>query len=319
MKILLTGASGFVGSAFMKLAAGLPEIEVHGIGRREMPFANYTRHDLVKPLELDFTPEVVIHAAARSLPWGSRAEFQAQNVTATAQVIDFCRRRQVPGLVYVSSSSVFYREEDQEGINEDSPIGPQFVNEYARTKYQGERLVREYEGRWVILRPRAVFGPGDTVLFPRILAAALAGKMYRLTRDGPPARGDLIYIETLCRYLLRAAVDPEIRGEFNLTNDHPIEIEAFLWQIFRRLGIEVPERRLSAARALQVATGIEWFYRIFRPRTEPPITRFGIGVLAYSKTFDVSKSLAALGPPSVSLEDGVEAFICWQKENLSPP
>ncbi len=319
MKILLTGASGFVGGAFMRLAAGHPEIEVHGIGRRAMPFVNYTRHDLVEPLELDFTPDVVIHAAARSLPWGSRAEYHAQNVAATRQVTEFCQRKKVGNLVYVSSSSVFYREEDQEGMTEESPIGPEFVNDYARTKYEGECLVREFEGRWVILRPRAVFGPGDTVLFPRILAAALAGKMYRLTRNGPPARGDLIYIDTLCSYLLRAAVDPEIRGEFNLTNHHPIEIEAFLWEIFRRLGIEVPERRLSAAGALQVATGIEWFYRIFRPRTEPPITRFGIGVLAYSKTFDVSKSLAAFGPPAVSLEEGVESFIRWQKQNMPPP
>lgn len=319
MKILLTGASGFIGGSFMKLAAAHPEIEVHGIGRRAMPFENYTRHDLVVPMELDFVPDVVIHAAARSLPWGSRAEFYAQNVTATGQVIEFCRRKQVGNLVYVSSSSVFYREEDQEEMNEDSPIGPEFVNHYARTKYEGERLVRKFEGRWVILRPRAVFGPGDTVLFPRILSAALAGKMYRLTREGPPARGDLIYIDTLCEYLLRAAVDPQIKGEFNLTNDHPIEIEAFLWEIFHRLGIEVPKKRLSAARALQVATGIEWFYRIFRPRTEPPITRFGIGVMAYSKTFDVSKSLASFGPPAVGLEEGVEAFVRWQKENMPPP
>jgi len=113
-----------------------------------------------------------------------------------------------------------------------------------------------------------------------------------------------------------AALDPGIQGEFNLTNDQPIEIEAFLWDIFRRLGIAVPEKTLSCKKALIVATAIEWFYKIFLPHCEPPITRFGIGVLAYTKTFNVAKALKILGPPSVSLEQGVEEFVRWQKSQM---
>jgi nucleoside-diphosphate-sugar epimerase len=316
MKILLTGASGFVGSSFLKRFSERSNLEIHGTGRRPAPFPNYTRHDLTNPLHLDFTPDVVIHAAARALPWGSRADFHAQNVTATANVLDFCRRRNVLNFVYLSSSSVFYREADQENMTEATSIGPDFVNDYARTKYEGELLVRNFPGRRVILRPRAVFGPGDTVLFPRLLAAAQAGKMYRFDRPGPPARGDLIYIDTLCEYMLTAATNSSVQGEFNLTNGKPIEIESFLFGIFAQLGIPLPSKSLSCQRALQIATAIEWFYKVFLPRREPPITRFGIGVLAYSKTFDISKSLASLGPPAVSLQEGVEAFIRWQKKHM---
>lgn len=317
MKILLTGASGFVGSSFLRRFAGRTDLEIHGTGRRPMPFPNYTRHDLTEPFDLDFTPDVVIHAAARALPWGTHADFHDQNVRATAHVLDFCKRRGVGHFVYLSSSSVFYREADQEAMTEATPIGPDFVNHYARTKYEGELLVRDFPGRSVILRPRAVFGPGDTVLFPRLLAAARAGKMYRFDRPGPPARGDLIHIDTLCEYMLRAAMDPSVKGDFNLTNGEPVEIESFLFGIFERLGIPVPTRHLDCRQALRLATAIEWFYKILLPRHEPPITRFGIGVLAYSKTFDVSKSLAALGPPAVSLKDGVEAFVLWQKEQMA--
>lgn len=316
MKILLTGASGFVGSSFFGMMKDRPGIRIHGVGRRPMPFAEYTQCDLTVPFDLDQSPDVVIHGAARSLPWGKAEEFHRQNVTATRNVIDFCERKGVKHLVYISSSSVFYREQDQEGMTERTPIGPEFVNHYARTKYEGECLVRNFPGRSVILRPRAVFGPGDTVLFPRILAAALAGKMYRFERDGPPVKGDLIYIDTLCEYMLRAAVDPAVEGDFNLTNNEPVEIEPFLWGIFERLGIRFPEKKMSCEKALKVATAIEWFYKIFLPRTEPPITRFGIGVLAYSKTFDASKTLRVLGPPAVDLQSGVEAFIRWQKENM---
>ena len=63
-----------------------------------------------------------------------------------------------------------------------------------------------------------------------------------------------------------------------------------------------------------LAVLIESFYKRVLPWKEPPITRFGVGVLGYSKTFNVSKCLDILGPPSVSLEEGFERFICWQKE-----
>ncbi|WP_193213873.1 NAD-dependent epimerase/dehydratase family protein [Luteolibacter marinus] len=313
-RILVTGASGFVGGSFCRRFADRDDLEIRGLGRRATELPGYVRADLTRPLELDWTPDVVIHAAARSSPWGSLAEFRLQNVTATRHVRDFCVARGVPKLIYISSSSVFYRECDQEGMTEDSPIGPGYVNHYARTKSEGEEVVRGFPGSWCILRPRAVFGAGDTVLFPRILRAAREGRMAAISRPGPPATGDLICIESLCDYLLRAAIDPAVDGEINLTNNQPVEIQAFIADIFRRLDIPPPTRRISRDRALVIATLIEWFYKGFRSTTEPPITRFGIGVLGYSKTFDVAKCLRVLGPPSVSLEEGVDRFIRWQKE-----
>ena len=60
----------------------------------------------------------------------------------------------------------------------------------------------------MILRPRAVFGPGDTVLFPRVLTAARKGRLPLLVSDGPPPQGDVIYIDNLCHYMLQAATRP---------------------------------------------------------------------------------------------------------------
>jgi nucleoside-diphosphate-sugar epimerase len=53
---------------------------------------------------------------------------------------------------------------------------------------------------------------------------------------------------------------------------------------------------------------------VLRLSGEPPITRFGVGVFAWSKTFDITRALTDLGPPSVSLADGIEAFVRWQRE-----
>jgi 2-alkyl-3-oxoalkanoate reductase len=313
-KILITGASGFVGSSFCRQFAARDDVEILGLGRRETDLPRYVRADLAQPLTLDWHPDVVIHAAARASPWGSLSEFRRQNVQATRHVLDFCIERGVRKLVYVSSSSVFYREEDQLNMTEDSPIGPKFVNHYARTKYEGEQIIRSLPGAWAILRPRAVFGPGDTVLFPRLLSAAREGRMASITRPGPPVVGDLIFIDSLCDYLMRAALDPALTGEFNLTNNQPVPIQAFIADLYARLDLPPTQRNIPRSKAMLIATAIEWFYKGFLPWKEPPITRFGVGVLSYSKTFDVTKSLCALGQPSVDLFEGLERFIRWQKE-----
>jgi 2-alkyl-3-oxoalkanoate reductase len=314
MKILVTGASGFVGRRFVERIRTRPGVTVHGVGRRRLADAGYTSLDLAEPFDLPFAPDVVIHAAARATPWARRHDYERDNVLATSRVIDFCRRRGLPRLIYVSSSSVYYRPEHQVGLTEASPIGPRFMNDYAATKYAGEELVRAYSGSWVIARPRAVFGPGDTVLFPRILAAARAGKLPLITTAGPPAIGDLIYIDTVFDYLFTIATQAQVGESYNLTNNEPVVIQDFLLDVFARLGLPAPSRRLSLRTAMAAATVTEAVYRILRLPGEPPVTRFGVGVFAWSKTFDVTRALTDLGPPSVTLADGVAAFVRWQQE-----
>lgn len=316
-KILITGASGFVGGSFCFQHARREDVEIRGLGRREMDLPGYIRADLTQPLQVDWSPDVVIHAAARSSPWGGLAEFHRQNVLATKHVLDFCEAKNVRKLIYISSSSVFYREGDQLGMTEETPIGPDFVNHYARTKFEGEDVVRGFSGEWCVLRPRAVFGPRDTVLFPRLLRAARQGRMVTITRPAPPAVGDLIYIETLCDYMLRAALDPAVTGEFNLTNNEPVELQAFIADIFSRLGLPPVKRAIPKKKAMCVAWALEKVFGLLMPWKEPPITRFGVEVLSSSKTFDVSKCLRVLGPPSVGRKEGLRRFINWQQQQSS--
>jgi 2-alkyl-3-oxoalkanoate reductase len=208
--ILITGSSGFIGSQLCRYLVGLGHI-VYGIGRRPMPNTTYKyiQHDLAQPLHLNLKPDIVIHAAALSSPWGSRKSFEKNNVLATQNVIDFCKQARAK-LVYISSSSVYYKNEHQLGINEQTPFPEKPINLYAATKRKAEELIRQYPSSWLILRPRAVFGPEDTVLFPRILRAAKAGRLPLLKSKHSPVLGDLIYIETLCDYIAKASVNPSI-------------------------------------------------------------------------------------------------------------
>lgn len=312
LKILVTGASGFIGGSFCHRFAKSQDVEIRGIGRRDSGLPGYSRADLTQPLRLGWQPDLVIHAAARAATWGSLEEFRRQNVLATTHVRDFCVEQGVGRLIYLSSSSVYYRHEDQLGLTEDSPVGPVFLSHYAQTKHEGEQVVRDFPGSWTILRPRAVFGPRDELLLPRLLRAAAQGHLARITRPGSPAVGDLIFIDTLCDYLMRVAINPEATGIFNLSNGEPVEIQEFIAGLCRRLGYDSGDRRVSRSTAMRLATSVEGFYRLFLPRREPPLTTFGVSVLSYSKTLDVSRCLQVLGPPSVSMTEGLNRLIEWQ-------
>ncbi len=283
------------------------------MSRRACALPNYSQVDLSQPFEIPFRPDVVIHAAARASPWGRPREFEAQNVDATRNVIAFCERHQVSRLVYVSSTSVYYRDAHQLNVTESTPIGPTFINEYAATKYAGELLVNEYRWSHVIVRPRAVFGPGDTVLFPRVLAAARRGALPVFTVKDGPVLGDLIYIDVLCDYLLAAATGTSVATEYNVTNARPIELQLLLLDVLRRLDMPLPTRKVPVHRAMRIAAAVEYMYRALRINTEPPVTRFGVSMFAFSRTFDVSRAVADFGPPAVSLDDGVTRFVSWQR------
>ena len=177
-RVLLTGVSGFVGGA---LGSHLRKLgyDVIGVSRsapRPACCTSHLTHDLSEPVPESWPhADVIVHCAALASPWASPAAYRLHNVDATRNVLAYAERVGASHFVFISSSSVHYAHGDQVDLTEDTPLPTIPINEYAATKRQGEELVRRSRVPWTILRPRAVFGPGDTVLFPRILRAAERG------------------------------------------------------------------------------------------------------------------------------------------------
>lgn len=320
MRVLVTGATGFVGGRLVERAREAGH-DVVALGRRVHDDPQYVRADLGRsdpgsPPDLPWRPDAVVHCAARATPYARPRDFERDNVTGTRTVVAWCEAWERPRLVHVSSSSVLYRDGDQLDLTEDDPVGPPFANDYARTKAASEDVVRGYGGSWVVARPRAVFGPGDTVLFPRIVAAAKAGRLPRLTGRATPAVGDLVYVDNLVDHLLQLAARPELGGVYHLTNAEPVEIQRVLDDVVARLGFDAPRREVDVRTAMRAARVLETTWRVFRLPGEPPITPYGVGVLSWSKTFVPDKMLRDLGPPAVSVDEGVERFVAWQRGHL---
>ncbi len=319
--VLVTGATGFVGAHLTRALLARGE-RVRALGRDFGPIV-----DLVdagaEPVRADLRDraavanacrgaEVVYHVGALSAPWGRRADFEAVNVGGTEAVVAGCLRHGVRRLVYVSSPSVVFDGRDHENLTDDAPYPSRFGSVYSRTKKEGEDRVKAAGGQsgleTVIIRPKAVFGPGDRALLPRVVAAARRGRLPQIG-DGNN-RVDLTYVGNVVHGLLLAADAPAAAAgrTYTLTNGEPVRLWDVLREVLRRLGVPARLRPvplpvvLAAAGAMEAAAALTG--------REPTLTRYSALILARTQTHDISAARRDLGyAPVVSVAEGLERTV----------
>jgi nucleoside-diphosphate-sugar epimerase len=253
--------------------------------------------------------EAVCHAGALSAPWGPRSNFEAINVGGTENIIAGCRASGVRRLLYVSSPSVVFNGRDQTGLTEDAPYPSRFVSVYSETKKRGEDLVHQAAGdmETVILRPKAIFGPGDTSLLPRLLETA---KRNRLPQIGNGEnRVDLTYIENVVDAILLALASAKAVGKtYTITNGESPRLWEVIRSVLGALGCNTNLRKIPLPAAYAAASLME-AQSVFT-RREPLLTRYSVLILARTQTYNIEAAQADLGyAPRVSLAEGIERTV----------
>ncbi len=308
-RILVTGATGFLGGAVARrmhhdgtsvIATGRnaaigAQLQRDGIAFRSCDLSA----DLKTVRDLVQGCDAVVHAAALTSPWGRRSAFTAANVTATRHVIQACAQAGVRRLVHISSPSVSFDFKDQPAIKEDVPWAEPPANLYVATKREAESLVLQAvrEGLdAIMLRPKALFGPGDTALLPRVVRVARRG-LFPLFGEGDPLM-DLTWIGDAVEAVLLALRAPaSCAGRaYHITSGDPQPRGLVLRSMLEGCGLNVRYRRIPLRRALAGAFVMELASRWFTfSRWEPLATRYSVGVLAYPQTLDISAARADLG------------------------
>jgi 2-alkyl-3-oxoalkanoate reductase len=257
--------------------------------------------------------EVVYHVGALSAPWGNRHDFFSINVGGTRAVIEGCRASGgVRRLVYVSSPSVVFDGRDHVNLTEVAPYPRRFTSVYSLTKKLGEDQVNAATDLdTVILRPKAMFGPGDQSLLPRLITAARRGRLPQIGNGRN--RVDLTYVGNVVHALVLAMDAPTARGNtYTITNDEHIT----LWQVIRatleRLGLPSKLRAVPLPVALAAAGLMEALAAV--TRKEPTLTRYSAAILARTQTYDISAARCDLGyAPPVTFAEGMERTLAsWQ-------
>lgn len=320
-RIVVTGATGFLGGAIARrLVATRPDARVLGIGRdRERGRA--LRADGVEWLALDLDDaagvarafegaDAVVHSAALSSPWGRRADFERANIDASEHVVAASIAAGAQRLVHVSTPGIYHDGRPHRGIAEDDPLPARAANHYADTKRIAEQRVLAHCERAglpvLVLRPRAIFGPGDSAILPRIAQAMRQGRLRRLG-DGR-CTVDLTYVENVVDAALLALDAPAtLSGRaYNITNGEPVAIWDVIDRLADALALPRPGKRAPLPLALAMSSVIENAYRLLRPGVEPPVLRYAVELLSVDMTLDIGRARDELGyRPRIGMDEAL--------------
>ncbi|KND56859.1 Nucleoside-diphosphate-sugar epimerase [Candidatus Burkholderia verschuerenii] len=327
MRILVTGGTGFLGRhvvwrlnasghevVFTGRNARHAETVLNGITRAdcETRFVMLEHGSAESPATMHETAagaDAAVHCAALSSPCGRPEAFHKANVESTREIVDACRARGVPRLVHISTPSLYFDFRDRIGIREDEPL-PSPVNDYARTKGIAEQHVMQSTLDSVIaLRPRAIIGPYDATLLPRLLRVARTSRL-PLMRGGD-ALIDLTYVDNVVDAIELALSADLQHAIVNISNGEPMPVRTLFAMLADAFGIELRVRRIPYPIVDAVAALLERA-AFLRPGWEPPVTRYSVGLLAYSQTLDLTRARNLLGyAPQVTLAEGIRRTAVW--------
>ncbi len=317
-KVLITGATGFLGKYIIEELLD-NKYSVVAQGRNKAKLNELKETYNIEILQCDLNAigrkklkvDYVIHAAALSTVWGKWEDFYNSNVVGTKNIINFCSKNNVKKLIHVSSPSIYTEKKDRYDICEDEYNQKNKLNFYIKTKLLAERLIQKaYKKglKTVIIRPRGLFGIGDTSIIPRLIKANRTIGI-PLFNEGKNVV-DITCVENVALALRLAIESKKSTGStYNITNGEPTEFKKILEKLFIEIGEQAHYRKLPLGMIYWVASIIELIYKTFKIYKEPAITKYTILTLGYSQTLNIEKAKQDLNyKPKITLEEGIKKY-----------
>jgi len=276
VRVAVTGAAGFVGGAVVA-AARARGWTVHPLTRREW---DLTTGPLPDPPAVD----AVVHCAAVLVDTAvtdaaDPGPVWAANLHGTRHVA-----ATFPGarLVHVSTASVYDPAVPTVRAREEQAPVAHHGSTYAASKAAAERLLA---GRpdTVVLRPHAVYGPGDRTLLPRVLAAVRGSTL--VVPGSAGALHTLTAVGVLAEAALLACTGPP--GVYNVGDAAPVALGDALAALFAGRGLAVRVRFLPP-RAARPLTALG-------PLRRRGLTRYAVDHLGSERTLDLTAARTRLG------------------------
>jgi len=315
-RAFVTGGSGFVGRnliALLKsrgwLVRALARSDAAEVAVREAG-GEVVRGDLDddKALRAGMTDcEVVFHAAANVEQWGKREDFLRINVAGTERVCLAARASGVSRVVHISTEAVLVGGPHIVNADESWPRATHPIGLYPETKGLAEEKVLEANTgslSTVIVRPRLIWGKGDTSLLPKIIAAVRAGKFAWI--GGGHHLTSTCHVRNVCEGALCAAERGKPGEIYFLTDGKPVELRGFLTHMLAAAGLPEPKREVPKWLARVAATLVEFVWSLFGLSSEPPVTRLATILIGEEVTVNDAKARRELGyVGAVTIESGL--------------
>ena len=323
MKVLVTGGTGFTGKALvqrlvaeghdvraMDYKEGIKTDELRELGA-EVVIGSVNDRDVVDRCVAGV--EVVHHLAAAFREMNvPQSYYWEVNVEGTRNMLEASTRHGVRRFIYCSTCGVHGNIDDPPG-GEDAPIQP--ADYYQRTKYEAEPVVLEYHRNGlpsVILRPAAIYGPGDPERFFMIFKRVAQGT-FPMFGNGKTYYHPL-YVDNLVDSFMLAMEDGKGDGNAYLIADEEyVEIEDLVRRVGRALEVDVRIRHFPVT-PLVVAGHV--FETICKPfKITPPVFPRRVDWYRQNRAFKIERAKRDLGyRPKVGLDEGLRRTAEWYRE-----
>lgn len=324
MKVLVTGGTGFTGTALVKrlldeghdvvaldYKEGLESDALQSLGAT-VHIGSVTEREAVDRA-MDGADQVQHLAAAFRELNVPESFYDEVNVEGTRNVLESAREHGVHRFIYCSTCGV-HGNVDDPPANEDAPIEP--ADYYQRTKYEAEPIVRGYRGadmETVILRPAAIYGPGDPERFYMIFKRVAKG-WFPMFGDGKTLYHPL-YIDNLVDAMV-AAMEPGKGdgGVYLIADEEYYSIEEIVRKVGGAMNVSVKIRHFPVTPLVIAGHVCE---KICKPLgIAPPIFPRRVDWYRQDRAFDISRARKDLGyRPRIGLDEGLRRTAEWYREN----
>jgi nucleoside-diphosphate-sugar epimerase len=313
----VTGGSGFIGGALVRrlVADGWT---VRALARSDAS-ADAVRERGAEPVrgELDDLSsmavgaagcEVTFHCAAHLGDWGAREDFERGNVAGTRNALAAARQAGVRRFVHVGTEAALLAGEPLVEVDERAPLRFDSPALYSSTKARAEEAVIEANRNGfetVIVRPRFVWGRGDTTLLPAMAAMVRAGRFAWV--GGGRQRTSTTHVDNAVEGLMLAAQRGAPGGVYFVTDGQAVVFRDFVTRLIETQGVTPTGRSVPAPVANAVATVGETAWRRLPLPGRPPLTRLAVWLSSLETTIDITRARTELGyAPVRTIDEGLE-------------
>jgi nucleoside-diphosphate-sugar epimerase len=349
--VIVVGGTGFIGRRLVEQLAikGIPHISISRGFKPQgslnpktakltcdvcLPVDSWLQNlkDLIDGQSRD--PEVaMVNCAGLVSQHATVDHYQKQNLGALQNLMSASPLLGVKRFVHISSSSIYASFRDQQGLREDQVHPEELISPYAASKWQCEEYLKNFDHyastapTRLVLRPQLVYGPGESVFLPSILAQASGLGLPKTSRDGPEL--DFTYVGNLVEAILLALQVKAVENYavYNVTDGAPVKIIEAIQMICRESGRSfktfwMPKKALQllAEASENFSSLYDTISRNDLERKPFLITKMQASVFTASRTLSISKAKAELGyQPKFGSWQGLHLYskTLRQKSNAS--
>ena len=318
MRVFITGASGFVGGAFVKTYAKTHDITamsrsdksdaaIRALGATPVRAAlGEVKTEQLKGFD------AVVHCAAYVEEWGPWEDYWRVNVDGTKELLIAAKGADVKRFVHIGTEAALFHGQHMRNVDEHYPLSLNSPYPYARTTAHAEKAVREANDSdagftTIVVRPRFVWGPGDQTILPVVKAMVEKGQFAWI--DGGRNKTSTTYIGNLTHAMNLALTKGQGGNAYFVLDGPPVVFREFMTKMLNAGGVTPGDRAIPGWVVRTIAYLGETTYRALNIKSKPPLTRFTANIMSRDCILTDDKAKREMGyAPAFTIDQGLEAL-----------